>query len=309
MRRGSDFLKGLVIGATMTVPGASGGTMAMLLGIYEDVLTATADVFRQTRKSLAILLPIITGGVLGAFFMAGRVETLLLFYPVEAGGFFAGLVTGGVPLLLWQAARVKKPVYHALWLLPGAAAGILLPLCPALFRGGEGLGYHLIFLPLAGVLLAAALVLPGISASAFLYVCGIYEKTLAACRDWELGFLLPLALGTAIGIFLTAKLFRRLLEKFPAGCHYVIAGFLIASASDAVRELPQGGEWQRMAVFFAVGMVMMLAFSAKEAGWRLFSKNRGDKNGDHPHRTRFRRKGARQNASRGVAGNLPGYDQ
>ena len=309
MGKGKNFLKGFLIGATMTVPGASGGTMAMLLGIYEAILGAAADFFRNTKKSLALLAPILAGGCLGALFMTKRVEALLLFFPLEAGNFFAGLVTGGVPLLLWKAGKEKKPVWTALWVLPGALAGMLLPLCPSLIRADGGIGYRLFFLPCAGMALAAALVLPGISASAFLYILGLYEKTLAAVRNHDIGFLMPLLLGCVLGIFLTARLFQRILRKAPAAAQYVIAGFLIASAAEAVGTLPEGGEWRISALYFALGLILMLIFSFYEAGWRPCIKRKERKNGSNPFYAFIRRKGARSRPLQSMAGDLSGEDQ
>lgn len=281
----------------MTVPGASGGTMAMLLGCYEALLAAAADFFHETRKKLFFLLPFVTGGALGALLMAGRLERLMLFFPAETGGFFAGLVTGGVPAILKKAAEEKRPLWEALWLLLGAAAGMLLSVCPMMMRSGEGAGGRL----LAGMLLAAALVLPGISVSAFLYILGLYEKTLAALKAHDVGYLLPLIIGCIFGIFLTARLFEKLLQKFPAGTRYVIAGFLIASAAEAVRALPPEKIFPEMALWFGIGAILMALLPLLE--------HKGEKHGRISLIPRIRRQNPWKDARSGVAGDLPGENQ
>ena len=93
-----------------------------------------------------------------------------------------------------------------------------------------------------GMLLAAALVLPGISASHFLYMLGIYDAVMEKLSTLDLIPLLPLAAGTVLGIFLTARLIETLFQRHQAGTFLVILGFMLASLRELI---PRGAEpWQ-----------------------------------------------------------------
>ena len=241
----------------MSVPGASGGTMAMLLGVYEGMLAALTGLFRDFRKNAGYLFLLALGGGAGIALAGGMVESFLFFHPFAAGFFFAGCIAGGIPFLL--AASLKQAgrcLFGPLCALVfGAGLGVGLPLCPGLFRGEGSL-----YLLLAGLLLAAALVLPGISASSFLYILGLYEPLAAALRGRELAFLLPLGLGCLVGCFLVARLFTRALQKHTAASHMLITGFLISSGAAS---LPYGtpGDWHTALFAAALGFAPMFALS------------------------------------------------
>jgi len=105
-----------------------------------------------------------------------------------------------------------------------------------------------VFYSIYFVLLAAALVLPGISASHFLLMLGIYDDVMEKLGEFELLALVPLAAGAAVGVFLTAKVLERLLGLHPRGTYLVILGFMLGSLREL---LPHGAG----AVQTAAGML------------------------------------------------------
>ncbi|MBR5869130.1 MAG: DUF368 domain-containing protein [Clostridia bacterium] len=285
-KRGKLFFKGILIGATMSVPGASGGTMAMLLGVYEGMLQALSALFHDFRKNAAFLAFLAGGGLAGMLFVGGMVESFLFFQPFRAGCFFSGCIAGGIPFLVASSLRQagKRVLVPLLALVTGVGIGLLLPLCPGLVRG-EGM----VYLALAGLLLSVALVLPGISASSFLYILGLYEPLSAAVRGRDPAFLLPLGFGCLVGSFLVARIFTRALERHPAASHLLIAGFLIASAASS---LPYGMEGSLTEGILAAlaGFLPLLALSGHTLIQRRIS------HAQLPHRPDRRRAGHRETA-------------
>lgn len=92
-------LQRLIVGGTMLVPGVSGGSMAILLDVYDDLVRAVGSFFRHKRESLLLLIPFCLGGGIGIFLLAAPLLHLLERYPGPMLFFFAGAVAGSVPMV------------------------------------------------------------------------------------------------------------------------------------------------------------------------------------------------------------------
>ena len=100
------FLKGLWVGGTMTVPGVSGGSMAILLGVYDQLIHAVNSFWKE-KTNLLFLLVFAGGGGLGMLLFSRGLLSLLERYPLPLGYFFLGAVAGGIPLI-FRSARVRE---------------------------------------------------------------------------------------------------------------------------------------------------------------------------------------------------------
>lgn len=258
------IVKALWIGATMTIPGVSGGTMAVVTGIYEDLIHAVNGFRKEPKKYIGFLLQFVISAGAG-FLLLARLVTWLLEQP-QLGEitkcFFCGVVFGGVPLLVKKADIHKWSVSHILCLLLGAGIVLGLGQIPqGLFSTGTGFVFYLLQL-VGGFLIAIAFVLPGISTSHMLYILGLYEVVLQkayAFRFWEL---IPLAIGGILGTFLTADGLEKLLERYPSQVYMAIVGFV---AGSVVTLLPIGGFHQILwdVVVCVAGFVSMFLISGK----------------------------------------------
>lgn len=244
MSRLRVILCGFITGSVMAVPGISGGSAAMIIGVYDDLLRAVSRCFSEPRRNIPLLLRFALGGILGLFLMAGAISWLLTTpAEVPVRFLFLGAVAGGIPAIFRKAGVRRLNASGLALILSGAAAVLLLASLPeGLFTPGER-GFADIALQFTGgVLLAAALVLPGISASHFLYMLGIYDAVMEKLSTLDLIPLLPLAAGTVLGIFLTARLIESLFQRHQAGTFLVILGFMLASLRELI---PQDAEpWQ-----------------------------------------------------------------
>lgn len=244
MSRLRVILCGFITGSVMAVPGISGGSAAMVIGVYDDLLRAVSRCFSEPRRNIPLLLRFALGGILGLFLMAGAISWLLTT-PAEipVRFLFLGAVAGGIPAIFRKAGVQRLNASGLVLILSGAAAVLLLASLPeGLFTPGERGFADMALQFTGGVLLAAALVLPGISASHFLYMLGIYDAVMEKLSTLDLIPLLPLAAGTVLGIFLTARLIETLFQRHQAGTFLVILGFMLASLRELI---PRGAEpWQ-----------------------------------------------------------------
>lgn len=260
------ILKGAWIGATMTVPGVSGGTMAVVTGIYEALIHAVNGLRNEPKKYIPFLLRFVLGAGIG-FLLFARCITFLLENAQTGEAtrfFFCGIVAGGIPLLVKKSKLKGIKVRHILCLVCGAAIVLALSFLPqGMFTSGSGVTWFLLQLA-GGVLVAAALILPGISVTHMLYILGLYELVLEDVYALRFLPLLPLAVGVLIGTFLSADLLERLMERYTTEVYLVIIGFV---AGSLVSLMPEGGIYHP---FFGI-----LAFAAGFVGMYLLSRRAG----------------------------------
>lgn len=273
------FLKGMWIGGTMTVPGVSGGTMAILLGIYDRLIGAVSGLVPKKRSAgdkgmqttsywsvaglnILFLTTFLLGAGVGVLAFAKLISGLLE-QPVAGGYlrfFFLGAVAGGIPLIL-SSAKVKK---FSVWLvlLPVVGAGLVyaltfLPEEMFSLESVGGVGAFLLKLA-GGIILAVALVLPGISASQMLYTLGIYEELLSYIGEFRVVPLIPLGIGTVLGILFITKTLDALMTRYPKQTFLIIFGFVLGSLPELV---PQNAEGNSVLCGLCVAVGFLLAYA------------------------------------------------
>ena len=230
---------GAWIGGTMTVPGVSGGSMAMILGIYDRLISSVNGIFQKGKfkESLLFLAKFLIGAVLGLFLFAKLITLALTHASIPTRYFFLGAVAGGAPMI-FRAAKIKK-VGFSVFVYPivGIVSALLISLIPeGIFEisgsGALAVIAGIVIQLLGGIVIAVALVLPGISVSQMLLVLGVYEKLTAAIDALDIMALIsfaPLAIGTVGGILLTTNLIERAMKKHPTATYLIVFGFILGS--------------------------------------------------------------------------------
>lgn len=242
-RRAVLAAKGAAIGGTMLIPGVSGGTMAMMLGIYDRLIRALSGFRRHSRASLITILCFCLGAGAGMLLLSKPLLHLLQAYPRPVSCFFIGAVAGSIPMV-WNKARMGGFHWQApVCLLGGMAAVLLLERLPAIHAAAAAGAQWFVWLLIAGVVSAVALVLPGISVSYLLLLLGMYDKTILAIHALDLGYLIPLGLGLVLGVVLTTKALDRLMTRHPRGTYLTILGFMLATLPTLFPGWPVGWEW------------------------------------------------------------------
>lgn len=279
-----DLLRGIVIGIANIIPGVSGGTMAVSMGIYDKLIGAVSNLFKDFKRNLLFLLPLLIGMGVGIVGFGKLLEYLLEYHVLATCLTFVGLILGGVPVL-WvhlKGSVSKKPGGR----LGGAevacfalllAVGVGLPLLQGSESAVKAMSLSVgsaVILFLLGVIASATMVIPGVSGSMVLMVLGYYSTILAQvtglldsllARDWAalghcVGLLVPFGIGVVLGIFLIAKIIEWLFKKFPTQTYAAIIG-LIVSSPFAI--LYSSGALAR---FSAAGLIVGLALGAA-GGW------------------------------------------
>ena len=233
--------KGAVIGGTMLIPGVSGGTMAMMMGIYDRLIGAVSGFLRHKRESLLFLFWFCLGAGVGMLLIAKPLFAVIDLFPLPAGYFFMGAVAGSVPMIYHKARADAFTWQDLIYVAAGMAIVFLIAYIPLpKDTDAAGLAENPLYLVAAGLVAAVALVLPGISVSYLLLMFGLYDKTVEAMNGLYFPFLIPLAVGLALGIISTAKLLDRLMTRHPRGTYLTILGFMLASVLSVFPGVPGG---------------------------------------------------------------------
>lgn len=233
-----NLLKGALIGVSMIIPGVSGGTVAVLLNIYNELIEAITNLKSSFKKSICFLAPIGIGMILAFAAMYFPLKLALKYIPLEIISLFAGLMVGSLPNLYRNALKngYKKFDFIAIVLPFIIVIGIcFIPGLKAVNLTSSLKPYMYIILILVGILASVALVVPGISGSMLLLILGFYEpllNTISALKIAPIHSMLVLCLfiiGLLIGFFTIAKLMKYLLNKFPRIITWIIFGFVVGS--------------------------------------------------------------------------------
>lgn len=261
-----DFIKGFAIGGSLLVPGVSGGTMAIIVDIYDKLIASVAKFFEDKKRNFMFLLIFCVGAGLGILLIAKPLLYLIETYELPVMYFFIGVVIGAIPLMLKKAKVNKFKLSTIIYPIIGVLIVLSISLLPQSNFDASTNPYIIDFfvLVLSGVVIAIALVLPGISMSFMLLLLGVYDITLEAITTFDLPFLLPLAIGLLLGIILTTKLIERLLENHTTGTYLIILGFIVGSIIEIFPGAPTGANMLICPLTFVLGIGIILLLSRLE---------------------------------------------
>lgn len=232
--------KGFIIGIANIIPGVSGGTLMITLGIYEKIIEAISHFFKNLKENIKFLVPLGIGMVLSLLLLSKIIGTCLDKFPFPTTLFFIGLILGGIPMLFKKVkTETKKPLNWVIFTITFLFIAMF-----AFLKSGNTVvsfeninvgGYLLLFL--VGMIASATMIIPGISGSFMLMLLGYYKPmidTVRSITDFSiLGqnmlILIPFGLGIAIGIVLVAKLIEYLLKKYETKTYFGVLGFVLAS--------------------------------------------------------------------------------
>ncbi len=228
-----NIYRGLIMGASDVIPGVSGGTIAVLLGIYDKLITAINGLFSKSwKKQLGFLIPLGIGMAAAVLLLSRVIEWLFEHYPGPTNFFFLGLIIGVLPYLFHKAdAKSQFQTKHVLLLVIGVILiGTMLFLNPSegtVIEDKTGNTYLLLFV--SGFIASAAMILPGISGSFMLLVIGVYPTVISAISNLQLGTMAVIGAGIIIGIGAMSKIINFFLRNYHTGTFAVIIGLVAGS--------------------------------------------------------------------------------
>lgn len=286
-----QIVRGFLMGASDVVPGVSGGTVALILGIYSDLITAVSTGSKALGKlakgdftgfvdglkavDWLFLIPLLVGLFSAILLLSGIIEAALRDHPETMAGLFFGLVLGSIVVArgLLEDASAKH-------------AGIILAVAVVLFvllgfQSGPVADPSALVLIGSGALAVCALILPGISGSFILLMIGMYAAVLNAVDERIISDIALVGLGAIVGLALFSSLLNHLLDNHHDTVMAVLIGLMFGSLrvlwpwpngvgiidhdeiiSGTGLQMPNGAPWVGAVVFGAAAAIIVVAVSA-----------------------------------------------
>jgi putative membrane protein len=229
-------LKGMGMGASDVVPGVSGGTIAFITGIYEELINSIKSInlhalklffsgkFGEFWKSIngTFLISVLLGIAISVFSLAKLLEYLLIHYPILVWSFFFGLIVASA---IYVSRAIKK--WNAGAVITGIAGIVIAYFITVVSPAEANAAWWFIFV--SGAIAICAMILPGISGSFILVLLGMYKFILAAVGDLNIAVLVDFLAGAAVGIIAFSNILSWLLKKFHDLTIALLAGFMAGS--------------------------------------------------------------------------------
>ena len=234
---------GCIIGVANIIPGVSGGTMAVILNIYDKLIDSVIGIKKHIKESLTFLIPVIIGGGLGIFGFAKLLKYLIANFPMPTFFFFIGLILGTVPMIFKKVLTSKDGTkkFNIYTIIPFTVFfGIMIALSFFNTENASSTQIQLdlinwIYIFFGSALAAMCMIIPGVSGSMILMILGLYSTVLSAIADIFKNFsgsvmiLIPAGLGIILGLLGGAKLIDMCLKKFPQMTFAGILGLMLGS--------------------------------------------------------------------------------
>ncbi|MCD8307263.1 MAG: DUF368 domain-containing protein [Clostridia bacterium] len=233
-----NMLCGAGIGVAIIVPGMSGGSIAVITRIYEDIIENISMLFKDFKKSFMFLLPVVIGLILGLGIVFFPIKFALQYAPFPTVMLFAGLIIGTLPFQFKDGLHAGfRPQYILSILIPMAII-IGIGFIPGMGSADLSMTmpnwqYFAVFA--MGILAAAAFVIPGVSGSMMLLIFGYYSPIMDLFTGAQgtaghcILVLVILLCGAIVGFFCVARLMKFFLNRFPRGSYWAITGFIVGS--------------------------------------------------------------------------------
>lgn len=242
-----NLIRGALIGVVETIPGISGGTVALVVGIYQELIESASALIRwalflvrgrreEAREywaniSWRLLIPLGIGMVVAVFTVAGPVVNLVETYPAQMRSIFFGMVAASVlvPLLMVRDdvsyRRKQLGIKHLIFFIVAAIVSFIVLSLPATLS----LEPHWYIIMPAAAIAVSALVLPGLSGSLVLLTVGLYEPTLRAVEALDLGYIAVFGAGLALGAVVIVQLMKWLLDHHHSTTLLILSGVMLGA--------------------------------------------------------------------------------
>ena len=281
----NQILRGIVIGVANIIPGVSGGTMMVSMGIYDTLIHCITHLFKEFWKSIKTLLPYAIGMLIGILTLASVITWGLENYPLPTNTLFIGLILGGLGPLIKKVDRKKI----------NAAAIIAFVCLFALIiwmglqnrdsiQNADSIDMNIgqmLLMVVLGAVASATMIIPGVSGSLVLMLLGYYKAVTGALQTLAHGLLrfdfsavgqpllmlIPFLIGVALGIFGVAKLIEWLTARYPTITYCGVLGLVIASPVSLLIQTDMSG-----ATAFII-LISIVTFAVGFAGAFLLAKN------------------------------------
>ena len=262
------FAIGIILGVANVIPGVSGGTMAVVFGIYNRLIDLISLNVKKIFSQWKFILPLGAGLVTGVLLFSKIITFLFNKFPIQTNWFFIGIILGSIPMIFthWLNAKKQTPLPNQteqteqtepteqteqatqnaqatkskkipISSIICCAISLAIMILMVIFKSEKpetqvtpGFSLYNAIIMFVGLAIAAiAMIIPGISGSFIMLALGIYSTVIGAIDSFNIYLLIPGALGAIAGLLCGAKLVRILMSKIPSQTYGIIFGLILGS--------------------------------------------------------------------------------
>ncbi len=226
-----NCLKGILIGSGAILPGISSGVLCIIFGIYEKLLDSIIHFFKDIKKNIKFLLPIVIGVAIGVLIFSNFLNYFFINFPIQTKSIFIGLILGSIPSLIKESNKKTefKPIY-LFYTLFAFFFGVFLVILENYIPNSEtNSTFSFLYLAISGFIMSVGIVVPGISSTVILMLMGVYNTYLSSISTLYFPVLIPMGIGLILGCLIFMKLTDFLLNNFYEKTFYSIIGFSLGS--------------------------------------------------------------------------------
>ena len=280
----NQLLRGVVIGVANIIPGVSGGTMMVSMGIYDTLIHCITHLFKEFKKSIVTLLPYAIGMLVGILALASVIHWGLENYMLPTNTLFIGLILGGLGPLVKKIDRKKINAAAVIAFIALFALIIWMGIQnkDSFDKNAEmtmNVG-RMLLMVVIGVIASGTMIIPGVSGSLVLMLLGFYYPVTGALKTFAsalvhfdfaamgqpLLMLLPFLLGIVLGIFGVAKAIEWLTAKYPTPTYCGVLGLVVASPISLLIQTDMSG------VTLPIVLISIVTLAAGFMGAYLLAK-------------------------------------
>ena len=264
-----NFLYGIILGVSNVIPGVSGGTMAVILNIYDTILLAFTR--QNIKKSLPFLFILGVGTLLGIYSFSKLITNLLQDHGTLLAFAFFGIILGSIPSIYRRARYEKVKSKNVILGLAALVFMILLSLISnvaleeiffSALESGQPLFY--VWILISSTLAMIAMLLPGISGSLVLLILGAYPVVMEAIAYFQWDILFVLAAGVLVGGYVGIKVIQNMLNNHPQALYFIILGLILGSLFILFLDMKGGFYSPLNYLVFLLFAILLAVFGAKE---------------------------------------------
>lgn len=251
-----NIMFGAVIGASILIPGMSGGTSALILGIYNEIISSIDELFSDFKKNMPYLLTLTIGAAMSFYVCSFPIRFVLERYAFEFSIFAVGVIFGSFPVFTKGMGKFKFS--YIMCIFVGFVITRIMDMVSGMnFSAPDN---PVTFIAV-GLMSAVALILPGISLTYILIAFGYYDRLIVAVNEIDFLFILKFGTVIVIGIFAFTRLLNRAYKKHPVAVNMTVLGMVLASVKQMFICIPARDEALSSALLFIAGLSVSLFFA------------------------------------------------
>lgn len=272
---------GMIVGLANIIPGVSGGTMAVILNIYDKLIESIGNLTKKLKENVIFLSAIGIGAVISILLFSKGINFLLEHYYMITNFFFIGVIIGSAPMIYRRATEDSFKWTH---IIPCVLAFVIMLITEFMPNTGTEVVITTlsvgtcIQLILVGMISAICMIIPGISGSFVMLLFGMYETITTALSSFNVVILIPMAIGCLLGVGFGSKLISFVLKRYPQATYFAILGFVFGSIPVILGKIIEENAFQMglamilSVLMLIVGLIISYAFSSEKFKQYLIKK-------------------------------------